>query len=214
MGHDRYHIGIDVGGTFTDIVVWDRTDGSLTLHKVPTTPHDIASGISAALGKSGAPAAEMAEIAHGTTVATNALLERKGARTGLLTTVGFRDLLELRDGARRSLRGWQPAFEPVIPRQWRWEAAERVDARGTVLRALVEEDFAGLVSALKAQDIEALAICSCTRTGTIPTSGAPARSSSACGPVGRSWWAAQYAPFPTSDCAPPPPPWGPTSRPS
>ena len=158
MGHDRYHIGIDVGGTFTDIVVCDRTDGTLTLHKVPTTPHDIASGISAALGKSGAPAAEIAEIAHGTTVATNALLERKGARTGLLTTAGFRDLLELRDGARRSLRGWQPAFEPVIPRQWRWEAAERVDASGTVLRTLAEDDVTGLVSALKAEDIEALAI--------------------------------------------------------
>jgi len=79
MSRDRYHIGIDVGGTFTDLVVCDRTDGALTLHKVPTTPDDIASGISTALGKSGAPAAEVAEIAHGTTVATNALLERKGA---------------------------------------------------------------------------------------------------------------------------------------
>src|SRR5512134_2570640 len=72
MAHDRYHIGIDVGGTFTDIVVCDRTDGTLALHKVPTTPDDIASGIAHALGKSGAPAADIAEIAHGTTVATNA----------------------------------------------------------------------------------------------------------------------------------------------
>ncbi len=158
MGHDRYHIGIDVGGTFTDIVVCDGADGTLALHKVPTTPHDIASGISAALGKSGAPAAEIAEIAHGTTVATNALLERTGARTGLLTTAGFRDLLELRDGARRGRRAWQPAFEPVIPRQWRWEVSERLDASGAVLRALAEDDVAGLVSRLTAEGIEALAI--------------------------------------------------------
>jgi len=158
MGHDRYHIGIDVGGTFTDIVVCDQADGSLTLHKAPTTPHDIASGIQAALGKSGAPADQIAEIAHGTTVATNALLERTGARTGLLTTAGFRDLLELRDGGRRTLRGWQPAFEPVIPRQWRWEATERLDASGSVLQALAEDEIAGLVSALTAQGIEALAI--------------------------------------------------------
>ena len=158
MAHDRYHIGIDVGGTFTDIVVCDQADGSLTLHKAPTTPHDIASGIQAALGKSGAPADQIAEIAHGTTVATNALLERKGARTGLLTTAGFRDLLELRDGGRRTLRGWQPAFEPVIPRHWRWEATERLDASGNVLQALAEDEIAGLVSALTAQGIEALAI--------------------------------------------------------
>jgi N-methylhydantoinase A len=158
MAYDRYHIGIDVGGTFTDLVVCDRTNATLTLHKVPTTPHDIASGISAALGKSGAPAAEIAEIAHGTTVATNALLERKGARTGLLTSAGFRDLLELRDGARRSLRGWQPAFEPVVPRHWRWEATERLDASGKVLRALAEDEIAGLVSTLTTQGIEALAI--------------------------------------------------------
>jgi len=158
MSQNRYHIGIDVGGTFTDLVVCDRADGALTLHKVPTTPHDIASGISMALGKSGAPASEIAEIAHGTTVATNALLERKGARTGLLTTAGFRDLLELRDGGRRPLRGWQPAFEPIVPRHWRWEVTERLDSSGTVLQALAENEVAGLVSHLVEHGIEALAI--------------------------------------------------------
>ena len=131
MSHNRYHIGIDVGGTFTDLVVCDRADGALTLHKVPTTPLDIAAGISMALAKSGAPASGIAEIAHGTTVATNALLERKGARTALLTTSGFRDVLELRDGGRRALRGWQPAFEPIVPRHVRWEVSERLDPPGT-----------------------------------------------------------------------------------
>jgi N-methylhydantoinase A len=158
MSHDRYHIGSDVGGTFPDLVVCDRTDGALTLHKVPTTPQDIASGISTALEKSGAPAAEVAEIAHGTTVATNALLERKGARTGLLTTAGFRDLLELRDGGRRLLRGWQPAFEPIIPRHRRWEVSERMDPSGSVLQALVEDEVAGLVTRLAEHGVEALAI--------------------------------------------------------
>ncbi|MBP1775056.1 MAG: 5-oxoprolinase (ATP-hydrolyzing) [candidate division NC10 bacterium] len=158
MSRDRYHIGIDVGGTFTDLVVCDRTDGALTLHKVPTTPDDIASGISTALGKSGAPAAEVAEIAHGTTVATNALLERKGARTGLLTTAGFRDLLELRDGGRRPLRGWQSAFEPIIPRHLRWEVSERMDPSGSVLQPLAEDEVAGLVSRLAEHGVEALAI--------------------------------------------------------
>ena len=158
MARDRYHIGIDVGGTFTDLVVCDRSDGALTLHKVPTTPHDIAAGISAALGKSAAPAAEIAEIAHGTTVATNALLERKGARTGLLTTSGFRDLLELRDGGRRPLCGWQPAFEPIVPRHWRWEVSERCDATGHVLTALTEDDLTSLAARLVEHGIEALAI--------------------------------------------------------
>jgi len=158
MAHDRYHIGIDVGGTFTDLVVCDRADSALTLHKVPTTPHDIASGISAALRKSGAPAAEIAEIAHGTTAATNALLERKGARTGLVTTAGFRDLLELRDGARRPLRGWQPAFEPIVPRHRRWEVSERMDPSGNVLQTLAEDEVAGLVARLVQHDVETLAI--------------------------------------------------------
>jgi N-methylhydantoinase A len=158
MSHDRYHIGIDVGGTFTDLVVCDRTDGSLSLHKVPTTPHDIAAGISMGLAKSGAPASEVAEIAHGTTVATNALLERKGARTGLLTTSGFRDLLELRDGGRRPLRGWQPAFEPIVPRHVRWEVSERLDPSGNVLEPLAEDEVASLASHLEAHGVEALAI--------------------------------------------------------
>jgi N-methylhydantoinase A len=158
MSHDRYHIGIDVGGTFTDLVVCDRTDGSLSLHKVPTTPHDIAAGISMGLAKSGAPASEVAEIAHGTTVATNALLERKGARTGLLTTSGFRDLLELRDGGRRPLRGWQPAFEPIVPRHVRWEVSERLNPSGNVLEPLAEDEVASLASHLEAHGVEALAI--------------------------------------------------------
>ena len=158
MGQQPFHIGIDVGGTFTDVVACGGEDGVLALHKVPTTPQDIARGIAAALAATGVAPADVAEIAHGTTVATNALLERTGARTGLVTTAGFRDVLELRDGARRTLHGRQIPFEPLIPRQWRWEVAERLDAAGSVLTSLDEAEVAGLATAIARQGIEALAI--------------------------------------------------------
>jgi N-methylhydantoinase A len=158
MTRDRFHIGIDVGGTFTDVVACGGDEGIFSLHKVPTTPQDVALGLRAALAGTGVPAADVAEIAHGTTVATNALLTREGARTGLLTTAGFRDVLELRDGARRTLHGRQAAFEPLIPRHWRWEISERLDASGGELQPLVEDEVAGLLSDLTRQGIEALAI--------------------------------------------------------
>jgi N-methylhydantoinase A len=158
MDHGRFRIGVDVGGTFTDLVLYDGLEGRLSLHKVPTTPRDIALGLLAALRKSAVPANQIAEIAHGTTVATNAILERKGARTGLITTAGFRDLLELRDGGRRSLPGRQPAFEPLIPRQWRWEVSERLDACGAVLQPLHEDEIRAGAEELRRQGVEALAI--------------------------------------------------------
>ena len=140
MSQARFRIGIDVGGTFTDIVLCDGADGALSLHKVPTTPQDIALGLLAGLGKTGVPATGIAEIAHGTTVATNAILERKGARTGLIATRGFRDILELRDGRRRTLLGRQSPFQPLVPRQWRREVSERLDASGEILQPLREDE--------------------------------------------------------------------------
>jgi N-methylhydantoinase A len=158
MGQVSFRIGIDVGGTFTDIVLCDGASGALSLHKVPTTPQDIALGLLQGLRQSGVPAADVAEIAHGTTVATNAILERKGARTGVITTQGFRDILELRDGRRRSLPGRQPAFEPLTPRQWRHEVSERLDAHGTVLEPLREEEVKAAAESLQRQEVESLAI--------------------------------------------------------
>jgi len=121
-------VGLDVGGTFTDLVCWDGGTGRFALRKVPTTPADIAAGILQALAATLPPGAPVAEVAHGTTVATNALLERKGARVGLLTTAGFRDLLELRDGGRRRPLGWQGArrIAPGIPAEPRvtWPGCE------------------------------------------------------------------------------------------
>jgi len=158
MGQARFRIGVDVGGTFTDLILWEGGKGTLSLHKVPTTPADIALGLSAVLRKSRIPASDIAEIAHGTTVATNALLERKGARTGLLTTAGFRDVLELRDGSRRSVLGRQAAFDPLVPRPWRREVGERLDASGGVLEPLREEEVKAAGEALREQGVEALAI--------------------------------------------------------
>ena len=158
MRHANTLIGIDVGGTFTDIVLCSGADGALSLHKVPTTPQDIALGLLNGLRKSEVLAIDIAEIAHGTTVATNALLERKGARTGLLTTKGFRDVLELRDGSRRTRLGRQPAFEPLVPRQWRREVSERLDGRGAMLEPLREEEVKAAAEALQQQGVEALAI--------------------------------------------------------
>jgi len=142
MGHSRVRLGIDVGGTFTDLVVCDEGAGTLALHKVPSTPQDVAQGLVRGLAQTGVSPEAFAEIAHGTTVATNAILERKGARTALLATEGFRDLLELRDAGRRGLWGRQRAFDPLIPRQWRYEVPERSDAGGAVVRDLSEESLA------------------------------------------------------------------------
>ena len=158
MSQANIRIGIDIGGTFTDIVLCHGADGTLSLHKVPTTPQDIALGLLNGLGKSGVQATHVAEIAHGTTVATNAVLERKGARTGLITTRGFRDILELRDGRRRTLLGRQPAFGPLVSRQCREQVSERLDASGAVLEPLREQDVKVAAEALQRQDVEALAI--------------------------------------------------------
>jgi len=157
MGEPGFRIGIDVGGTFTDVVI-AGPDGVLSLHKVPSTPDDVARGLLAALHASGVEGGTIGELAHGTTVATNAILERKGARTGLLTTAGFRDVLEQRDAGRRPGRGRQAAFEPLVPRHWRWEARERLDARGAVLEPLDADSVRAAGAAARSQGLEALAV--------------------------------------------------------
>ena len=94
-----YRIGIDVGGTFTDFTLLDEKDGRVSYHKVPSTPHDpseaIANGIAELLSMHGVAPCDVAHVGHGTTVATNLVIERRGALTGLLTTKGFRDVLEI-----------------------------------------------------------------------------------------------------------------------
>ncbi|MDF1855630.1 hydantoinase/oxoprolinase family protein [Pseudooceanicola sp.] len=129
-------IGVDVGGTFTDLVLCDPSSGAVRLAKVATTPTNQADGVIAALDAAGADLRRCALIVHGTT--TNAVLERKLARTGLITTAGFRDILELGRRTRPQAYGMKGVFRPIIPRDLRLEVPERMDAQGRVVTALDE----------------------------------------------------------------------------
>src|SRR5262245_1645344 len=151
-------VGVDVGGTFTDLVVVDEASGHVQVAKVPTTVANQAMGVVAALAAAEAAPAELKVIVHGTTTATNALLERKGARTGLVTTRGFRDVLELGRRTRPTPYGLKGSFEPLIPRDLRLEVDERVDAEGEVVVPLAEAEVRDAARHLRAQGVEALVI--------------------------------------------------------
>src|SRR6266849_5536368 len=151
-------VGVDVGGTFTDLVLVDEATGDVRVAKVPTTVANQAAGVQAALARVSAGAAELKVIVHGTTTATNALLERKGARTGLITTRGFRDVLELGRRTRPTPYGLKGTFEALIPRDLRLEVDERVDAEGLVVTPLATDQMREAVLRLRAQSVEALVI--------------------------------------------------------
>ncbi|WP_420394331.1 hydantoinase/oxoprolinase family protein [Acuticoccus sp.] len=129
-------IGVDVGGTFTDVFVWDAAAGVLRIGKVPSTKGDQSRGFIEGIASLVDDLAAAGTIVHGTTVGTNALLERKGARTGIITTQGFRDVLEMRRRDRPTTWGLRGAYVPVVERTDRVEVAERVLADGTVLVAV------------------------------------------------------------------------------
>src|SRR5580700_8593840 len=110
-------LGVDVGGTFTDLVLYDQTTGALRTEKVPSTPADPSVGILAGIARLGLDFTNLAKFVHGTTVATNTILERKGARTAVLTTAGFRDVLEVGRGNRTvlyNIKATRPP--PLVPR--------------------------------------------------------------------------------------------------
>lgn len=153
-----YVAGVDVGGTFTDLVILDPATGAVRLAKVPTSLPDQSGGVLAAFEAAGADLAAMDLIVHGTTTTTNAVLERKLAKTGLITTEGFRDVLELGRRTRPQAYGMKGHFVPVIPRDLRLEVAGRMDARGRVLTPLDEEAVAQAVAALRDQGCESLVI--------------------------------------------------------
>ncbi|UCH72654.1 MAG: hydantoinase/oxoprolinase family protein [Rhodospirillales bacterium] len=150
-------IGVDVGGTFTDLVLMDE-DGAPRVAKVPSTPDNQAFGVLAAIAETGAALADVAGIVHGTTVTTNALLERKIARVGLITTRGFRDVLELGRRTRPQPYGMKGQFVPLIPRELRVEVDERIDAEGEVLVPLDTDDMRTACAYLLEQGCEALVI--------------------------------------------------------
>jgi N-methylhydantoinase A len=150
--------GIDVGGTFTDLVLFDATSGTVRLAKTPTTLDNQAFGVINALDAAGADIAALDLIVHGTTTTTNAVLERNLCRTGLVTTQGFRDVLELGRRTRPQPYGMKGEFRPIIPRDLRFEVPERMDASGNVLTALDEDALRARLKALIARHCEALVI--------------------------------------------------------
>src|SRR5437763_1930704 len=158
-------IGVDIGGTFTDVVALDR-GGRLALTKVPSTPKDLLDGIAAAvtnvLALAGGTPRDVERFIHGTTIATNAILEQKGAVTGVLTTEGFEDVLDL--GATKRSRMYGRAMDPEVPtflgpRRRRVGIRERLDARGRVLVPLDESGVRAAVTRLHAQGVQAIAVC-------------------------------------------------------
>ena len=151
-------VGVDVGGTFTDLILMEPATGAVRLAKVPSTPANQAAGVLAALDGAAASLADVAAIVHGTTVTTNALLERKLARTGLITTRGFRDVLELGRRTRPHAYGLTGSFTPLIPRELRIEVPERMDAAGEILVPLDEAAVREAIAHLQAAGCEALVV--------------------------------------------------------
>jgi len=127
-----YVIGVDVGGTFTDVFFLDEANGQCGVAKVPSTKHDQSKGFLAGIRSGVTDLTKVATVVHGTTVGTNALLERKGAKTGIITNSGFRDTLEMRRRDRPRTWGLWGQFDPVVPRDRRLEVQERTLADGTI----------------------------------------------------------------------------------
>lgn len=151
--------GIDVGGTFTDLILVDRSgDRGVRIAKTPTTPGNQAFGVITALEQTGFPVGRIGLIVHGTTTTTNAVLERRLARTGMITTSGFRDVIELGRRTRPEPYGMTGRFVPVIPRDLRLEVEERVEAGGRVRVPLDEQGVRDAVSRLLAAGCESLVI--------------------------------------------------------
>ena len=162
-GDPACRLGVDVGGTFTDLVLVVQ-DERLVTRKVLSTSSNYAeaifAGITDVLQEAGIAGCNVRELIHGTTVATNAIIERRGARTGLVTTEGFRDLLEI--GRLRLMRLYDMDQErpaPLVRRRWRFEVAERLDHRGEVIQPLDRDSLERAIAAIAAENLESVAVC-------------------------------------------------------
>ncbi|MBN3801472.1 hydantoinase/oxoprolinase family protein [Paraburkholderia sp. Ac-20336] len=151
-------VGIDVGGTFTDLVLIDDSTGDVRLAKVPSTLDNQARGVLQALEQTGVALDTISSIVHGTTTTTNAVLERKLAKVGLITTRGFRDVLELGRRTRPTAYGLRGNFVPLVARNLRVEVDERCDASGNVVTPLDERQFIEAMNRLVEQGAESLLI--------------------------------------------------------
>ena len=153
-------IGIDIGGTFTDVVMFDERSGELTHAKTLSTPSEPEAGFMQALAAIGAPTEAVTSLVHGTTIVTNLILERKGARVALITTKGFRDILEIMRATRPlpyDLAWRKPT--PLVPRTLCFEVDERIDAAGNVVRAIDPDDVLRVVDSVLETGVESVAVC-------------------------------------------------------
>jgi N-methylhydantoinase A len=151
-------VGIDVGGTFTDLFQPGADGAAPTVVKVPSRPDDPSLAVMDALTEAAVDPNRLIQFLHGTTIATNALIERRGARCALVTTRGFRDILELGRRDRPRVYGLSGKHEPLIPRDRRWEVDERIDYRGSVVAPLDETQVGELAAALAEEDIATVVI--------------------------------------------------------
>ena len=160
-----YRLGVDVGGTFTDLLLVDEESGATHIAKVLSTPEDssigVLNGIERVTGSAGIDASEISHVMHGTTVATNTILTRTGARVGLVTTRGYRQTLQIaRSFVPGGLGGWviYNKSDPLAPLELTVEANERISAKGEVVETLDEDDLRGKLEFLKSHNIEALTV--------------------------------------------------------
>ena len=156
---NRSRIGVDVGGTFTDVIL-QLADGSASIRKVLSTPPDYDRAVVDAVAELASRPDEVDGVVHGTTVATNAVLERRGAVTALVTTAGFRDVLELR--RLRIPQMYDPFWrkpDPLVPRRLRFEVGERITADGTVLRPVDPDEVRAIAVRLREAGVESVAVC-------------------------------------------------------
>ena len=158
MANNRTVVGVDVGGTFTDVFFLNETDGSYNVAKVPSTRRDQSVGIRDGIAQRFDNLSEVSLIIHGTTVGTNALLERKGAKTGIITTSGFRDVIEMRRRDRPETWGLWGMFEPVVSRDLRLEVNERVLADGTIHTVVDETEVVDVATTLMKNGAESVCV--------------------------------------------------------
>ena len=161
----RYRLGVDVGGTFTDLLLFDQHSGAFWRHKTPSTPHDssegILNGVLAITAEAEVDPGDIEFFLHGTTVATNAVLQNKGARVGLITTEGYRDIMQIaRSFVPGGLAAWivWPKPQPLVALEDTLTVSGRMDADGKEVRPVDEAGARGALEQLKAQGIEAITV--------------------------------------------------------
>jgi N-methylhydantoinase A len=152
-------VAVDVGGTFTDICVLDEREGTVEVAKVPSTPDPI-EGVLRGIAEAGVDLARVALVSHGTTVATNALITRRLPAAAMVTTRGFRDVIEIRRGTKEDLwDAYKDVAPPYIRRRDRLEVTERIDFAGEVLAPLDELEAREVAERLRRRDVVTVAIC-------------------------------------------------------